>query len=145
MVCSNLEYCPSIWNPHQKDQIQKLEMIQRRAAQYTTNRYRNTSSVYSMLDHLQWESLESRRSKIQLTLLYEIVNDMIDIPEPKENPGQDLHIRRSTDSAVHLQIHLNTVFPPTPSLCGILFQNPLLRPLRWYHSRETDSTFLLKC
>ena len=63
-----------------KDQIRKLEMIQRRAARYMTNRYRNTSSVSSMLDHLQWESLESRRSKIQLTLLYKIVNDMIDIP-----------------------------------------------------------------
>ena len=50
------------------------------AARYTTNRYRNTSSVSSMLDHLQMDSLESRRSKIQLTLLYKIVNDMIDIP-----------------------------------------------------------------
>ena len=80
MVRSNLEYCSSVWNPHQKDRIRKLEMIQRRAARYTTNRYRNTSSVSSMLDHLQWESLESRRSKIQLTLLYKIVNDMIDTP-----------------------------------------------------------------
>ena len=75
-----LEYCSSVWNPHQKDQIPKLEMIQRRAARYTTNRYRNTSSVSSMLDHLRWESLESRCSKIQLTLLYKIVNDMTDIP-----------------------------------------------------------------
>ena len=58
VVRPNLEYCSSVWNPHQKDQIWKLEMIQRRAARYTTNRYRNTSSVTSMLDHLQWESLE---------------------------------------------------------------------------------------
>ena len=80
MVRSNLEYYSSVWNPHQKDQIWKLEMIQRIAARYMTNRYRNTSSVSSMLDHLQWESLETRRSKIQLTFLYKIVNDMIDIP-----------------------------------------------------------------
>ena len=73
MVRSNLEHCSSVWNPHQEDQIRKLEMIQRRAARYTTNQYRNTSSVSSMLHHLQWESLESRRSKIQLTLLYKIV------------------------------------------------------------------------
>ena len=48
MVRSNLEYWSSVWNPHQKDQILKLEMIQRRDAQYTSNRCRNTSSVFSI-------------------------------------------------------------------------------------------------
>ena len=54
----------------------KIEMVQRRAARYTTNCFRNTSSVSSMIDQLQWESLESRRSKIQLTLFF----NLIDIP-----------------------------------------------------------------
>ena len=80
MVRSNLEYCSSVWSPHHKDQKQKLEMGQRRAARYTTNRFGNTSSVTSMLQHLQWESLESRRAKIQLTLFFKVVNDLIDIP-----------------------------------------------------------------
>ena len=53
MVRSNLECCSPVWNPHQKDQIRKLKMIQRRATRFTPNRYRNTSSVSSMLDHLQ--------------------------------------------------------------------------------------------
>ena len=75
-----LEYCLSVWNPHHKDQVHKVEMVQSRAARFATNRYRNTSSVSSMLDHLQWESLESRRSKIPLTLLYKVVNDLVDIP-----------------------------------------------------------------
>ena len=142
MVRSNLEYCSSVWNPHQKDQIWKLEMIQRRAARYMTNRYRNTSSVSSMLDHLQWESLESRCSKIQLTLLYKIVNDIIDIPAdkyltkgtPRTRSANSKKYRQ--DSTIHLQIHLNTVFSPAPYLCGILFQHPLLRPLLWYPSRR---------
>ena len=80
MVRSNLEYCSSVWSPHNKDQIRKLEMVQRRAARYTTNRFRNTSSVSSMLNHLQWESLESRRSKIQLTLFFKVIHHLIDIP-----------------------------------------------------------------
>ena len=40
-------------------------MVQLGTARFTTNRYRNTNSVSSMLDHLQWESLEARKSLIQ--------------------------------------------------------------------------------
>ena len=79
MVRPNLEYCASVWNPSQKELIQKIEMIQRRAARYVSNRFRNTSSVSSMLDALQWEPLESMRTKIQLTLLFKIINDLVDI------------------------------------------------------------------
>ncbi|MCG8031679.1 MAG: reverse transcriptase family protein, partial [Candidatus Thiodiazotropha taylori] len=82
MVRTNLEYCCSVWNPHHKEQIKKIEMVQRRAARYITHRYRNTSHVSSMLQHLQWESLESRRSKIQLILFYKVVHDLIDIQAP---------------------------------------------------------------
>ena len=31
-----------------------------------------------MLQYLQWESLESRRSKIQLTLFYKVMHDLVD-------------------------------------------------------------------
>ena len=71
MVRSNLEYCSSVWNPHHNDQVHKVEMVQR---------YRNTNSVSSMLNHLQRESLEAMRSKIQLTLFYKVVFDLVDIP-----------------------------------------------------------------
>ena len=57
MVRSNLKYCSSVWSPHHKDQIRKLEMVQRKAERYTTNRFRNTGSISSMLNHLQWDSL----------------------------------------------------------------------------------------
>ena len=116
MVRSNLEYCSSVWNPHQKDQIRKLETIQRRAARYTTNQYRNTNRAFSMLDHLQWESLESRRSKIQMTLLYKIVNDMIDIPAD-EYLTKGASRTRSAHSKKYRQYHTSTdslkySFPP---------------------------------
>ena len=79
MVRPNLEYCASVLNPNQKELIQKIEMIQRRAARYVSNPFRNTSSVSSMLVALQWEPLESRRTKPQLTLLFKIINDLVDI------------------------------------------------------------------
>ena len=80
MVRSNLEYCSTVWSPHHKYQIHLIEMVQIRAARYTTNRFRNTSSVSSMIDQQHWESLESRRSKNQLTLFFKVVHNLIDIP-----------------------------------------------------------------
>ena len=53
----------------------KVEMVQRRAASFTTNRYRNTSNVSSMLDHIQWESLEARRNMCVFTKCVKCLND----------------------------------------------------------------------
>lgn len=84
-------------------------MVQRRAARFTTNRYHNTSSVTDMLSSLNWESLESRRQKLQLALLFKIINELVAIdPEPYLTPAKTMprspHTRRflpystSTDS-----------------------------------------------
>ena len=80
LVRPHLEYCSSVWSPYTEKDKKKIEMVQRRAARYVTNRYHNTSSVSSMIDDLKWESLESRRQKLQLTLFFKIVNDLVDIP-----------------------------------------------------------------
>ena len=68
LVRPYLEYCASIWNPYSIQSIRKLEMVQRRAARYATNRYRNTSS---MLDNLEWETVEPRRTTIQLVMFFQ--------------------------------------------------------------------------
>ena len=80
MVRSNLDFCSTIWSLYQRDQKYQIEMVQRRSARFVTNRYRNTSSVTNMLDYLFWESNETRRSKLQLIVLYKIVHGLIDIP-----------------------------------------------------------------
>ena len=80
LVRPHLEYCASIWSPHTDKYSHKLEMVQRRAARYCTNRYHNTSSVTDMLQDLNWETLESRRTKLQLVMMYKIINDLVDIP-----------------------------------------------------------------
>ena len=79
IVRSNPENCASTWSPYTATGKHKLEMVQRRAAGYATNRYHNTSSVTDMLQELDWECLESRRVKIQLTLLFKVINDLVDI------------------------------------------------------------------
>ena len=71
------------WNPHQKKYEQKIELAQRRAARFTLNRYHTTSSVTSMLHELSWETLKSRRIKLQLTDLYNIQHNLIDVEASK--------------------------------------------------------------
>ena len=75
-----IEYCSTVWNPHTKEYINKVEMVQPRAARYVTNRYHNTSSATSMLEHLEWASLDSWRAKNQLTMLFKIIHGIGDIP-----------------------------------------------------------------
>ena len=58
-------------------------MMQNHAAGYVTSRYRNTSSMTDMLEELEWESLESRRVEARVTMLYKIIQDLIDIPASK--------------------------------------------------------------
>ena len=79
LVRPHLEYCSTVWNPFSQDNIYKLEIVQRRAARYALNRYHNTSSVTSMLEDLKWDTLDSRRAKTQVLLLYKIVNNIVDI------------------------------------------------------------------
>ena len=86
---------------------QTIEMVQRRAARYTTNHFRNTSSVSSMIDQLQWESFESRRSKIQLTLFFKVIHNLIDIP-PDNYLTPSTTRTRSTHSKKYRQFSPST-------------------------------------
>ena len=80
LVRPHIEYCCTIWNPSTKDGTDRVEAVQRRAARYVCNQYGRTESVTKMINELDWESLSSRRTKIQLTMLYKIINHLIDIP-----------------------------------------------------------------
>ena len=77
-VRPTVEHERSVWDPHLQKDINKLEMIQRRSARYVTNRYHNTSSVETMLQQLKWPTLEERRKKARLTLLYKVANGEVD-------------------------------------------------------------------
>ena len=72
-----LEYASSVWDPHSATAINQIEAVQRRAARWVVNRYRQTSSVSDMLTNLQWESLETRRRQARLSNLYKYVNGLV--------------------------------------------------------------------
>ena len=52
-----VEYASPAWDPYTAKDINRLEMVQRRAARYVTGRYHNRSSVTDMLGELGWTSL----------------------------------------------------------------------------------------
>ena len=120
-----LEYCCTVWSLHTQEYINKLEMVLRRATRYVTNRHHNTSSVASMLDHLEWESLEARRTKYQLTMLFKIINDLVDTPTeeyqtPSSKRTRTLHSHKFLQIPASSDFYLNSFFPKTVRLWNSL-------------------------
>ncbi|MCG8078889.1 MAG: hypothetical protein JAY75_21955, partial [Candidatus Thiodiazotropha taylori] len=119
MVRPILEYCATVWSQHTKTNINKVEVVQRRAARYVTNRYRNTSSVTNMLEHLEWESLATRRTKMKLTMLFRIIHGLVAIPaEDYLTPATSTSTRSSHNqklfqTPVSTELYKNSFFPST--------------------------------
>ena len=57
LVRPQLEYSSSAWNPHTKRNINKIEMVQHRAARFVHNDYSRTSHVTPMIQQLGWDTL----------------------------------------------------------------------------------------
>ena len=69
LVRPHLEYAVPVWDPYTKKIIDKLEMIQRRAARHVLDRYHYSASVTEMLNELGWKSLEERTKHMRLTMM----------------------------------------------------------------------------
>ena len=81
------EYAGCACAPSTKKVIAKLESIQKRAARFVMNNYSQESSVTTMLQKLNWQSLEHRRSVAKVSMLYRITNKLIDIPDTRLLPA----------------------------------------------------------
>ena len=62
-----------------KQQISQVEQLQRKAARYVFNDYRDRlpGAVTNMIDTLQWDSLACRRTKASLILLHKINEGLV--------------------------------------------------------------------
>ncbi|MCG8047766.1 MAG: reverse transcriptase family protein, partial [Candidatus Thiodiazotropha endolucinida] len=78
-----VEYASTVWDPHTQVNIHRLEMVQRRAARYVTNRQRNKSSVGNMLHTLNWRTLQDRRKDARLCMMYKIDRGLVAIRKDK--------------------------------------------------------------
>lgn len=117
LVRPSLEYACSVWDPHTQADKNKIEMIQRRAARFVTNRFRNRSSVGDMLEGLDWHSLERRRRDIRMSTLYQIVNDNVCIRKdsliPPARLSRNMHPQSFQVPSCRTQTHKYTFFPRT--------------------------------
>ncbi|KAI8516361.1 hypothetical protein Bbelb_049420 [Branchiostoma belcheri] len=86
-----------VWNPHSNKDISTLEKVQRRAARWVCSRYRQTSSVESTLEDLQWETLQQRRRKARLTTFYKLHHGMITV-DSRNLPTVSQHKRQTRRS-----------------------------------------------
>ena len=126
-----VEYSSTVWSPHTDQNIEKLEMIQRRVARWTLHNY----STYAV----SWRSLEQRRSDSRLCLFYKIIHGLvaIDLPPYVVHP---LRILRNSHPFAFakfrpLRITTSTHSTPSQSCNGTGCHHtqhfcPLLTPLR---------------
>ena len=98
--------------------IDAIERVQRRAARFVTNKYRNTSSVGNMLQHLEWHSLSDRRKDSSLNMFYIIVNDKVEIQKtnrliPQKRQTRHSHTKRFQIPSCKTEYRKESVFPRT--------------------------------
>ena len=79
IVRPKLEYASASWDPHHKKDISTLERVQRKAARFCLQNFNKTASVTDMLSDLKWDTLETRRKKNRLTLMYKLSHNLVDI------------------------------------------------------------------
>ncbi|XP_074641142.1 uncharacterized protein LOC141898896 [Tubulanus polymorphus] len=81
LVRSKLEYAGSVWDPHLVKDVDALEKVQRRAARFVMPDYKRTSSVSTMLEHLDWPQLADRRRHCRISMMQKILNQETAIPK----------------------------------------------------------------
>ena len=130
-----LEQAPAVWDPQRLKDSQQLEKVQRRAARYVFNNHTHSSSdsVTSLLEKLEWASLEERRRHVRLGMLCRMNNNVVDIyptnlihhSDSRTRGAQSLH-----QEPIRLPVLFNSFSPRT-----VLDRNHLpvtsRHPLQW--------------
>ena len=86
LVSSILDYESIVWDPYLKQDIEKLERVQKQAARFITGDYRTREEgcVTGMLQSLELSSLENRRSSNRLIYMYKVVEGLVPAIPPNE-------------------------------------------------------------
>ena len=125
-----LDYASVVCDQHTTSDIQRLEMIQRRAAQFVINNYKRTEgTVTDILSKLEWPSLQQRRKESRLVVMYKIQHQDIAVPIPEYIRRQTSHVLANIILQVscgHLPMCTNSVSFHAPSQIGTNYHHPSL-------------------
>jgi hypothetical protein len=99
LLRSKLEYGAVVWDPYLKQDIDRVERIQRQAARFITGDYttREEGCVTRMLRDLNLPPLQERRKQMRLVTFYKIVNGEIPALPPNDflTPNEHGRTRRT--------------------------------------------------
>ena len=109
LVRPQVEYDSSVWNPYTDKNIDKIEMLQRRAARWVKNSYSSYDSVSNMLEDLGWRSLENRRIDSPLTMFYKIIYGYVAMQIPSYFEKPQRYTRHMHPLSLR-QIHTSTTY-----------------------------------
>ena len=141
LVRPHLEYCCTVWNPFTTKDIMRVENIQSRAARFVLNNY----SVTTMIRHLEWSSLEQRRKKASLLMMYKIHHGLIAINPDNyliampPSATRSYHLSKFQLIPARIQIYKNSFFPRTVTWWNSLPDNILTLPTMEVFKRAVAS------
>ena len=132
LVRPTLEYGCAVWDPHQQNQIDLIEKVQKRAARFVTNNYTLIKGNSDRnLATLGWIPLRERRARIKVTLIFKAINGLIDIPI-HDLLSRKIHTRTKTSNLIlpqsTINSHLYSFYPDTIRLWNSLPQSIKLSP-----------------
>ena len=118
LVRPTLEYAATVWDPHTAHNINRLEMVKRRAARYTANVWDRHASVTALLQNLGWITLQERRKITRLVMMYKITNGLVAIPvaeytKPTTRPTRHCHELGFHIPQSRTESHKYSYFPRT--------------------------------
>ena len=93
VILPKIEYCSSVWDPHQAKYISMLESVQKFGCRVISKEW--NSDYPTLLTHLQLPTLQSRRKQQRLIMCYKILTNNSSIPSsyftPHPSPSPRLH------------------------------------------------------
>ena len=93
VILPKLEYCSSVWDPHQAKYVSMLESVQKFGCRVISKEW--NSNYPTLLTHLRMLTLWSRRKQQRLIMCYKIQTNRSSIPAshfiPHPSPSPYLH------------------------------------------------------